>query len=77
MIFFGAEVANSYKQVFGRDGRGILTDGSSSLSYYRVKTIWYVFTSPFNCKGCTFLLEVIKCNQQTLNNLKCIQSLTL
>ena len=28
MSFFGTEVTNSYKQVFGRDGRGILADGN-------------------------------------------------
>ena len=32
---------------------------NSSLSYYRVKTVWYVFSPPSHCYSCTFLLEII------------------
>lgn len=32
---------------------------NSSLSYKKVKTIWYVSKLLFHCESCTFLLEVI------------------
>ena len=41
---------------------------NSCLSYYRVKTIWYVFTTLFHYWSCTFLLEVIN-GRWTIQNI--------